>query len=128
MFKQKAEPLALAHPGSSKRERRIAFAVMASLGIFVLMMILNPAFAATDYTSTIIEIVDQIVDIVCLIFQVIGVILGIYAVGQLVLAFKNEDANSKAEASRQLVVAVILIAVPGIITGLNLVNYIGDFM
>lgn len=122
----KTEKPALALPESGKKEKWIAIAALACLGVIVFMMILNPAFAASDYTATITDIVQQIVNIVGTIFQVIGVILAIYAVGQLVLAFKNEDANSKSSASQLLVVAIILIAIPAIVDGLDLVSRIGS--
>ena len=60
------------------------------------------------------------VSIIGLIFRCVGVILAVYSVGQLILAFKNEDADSKSRASTMLVVAIVLIALPSIINGLNL--------
>lgn len=106
------------------RRRRIAFAcTLAAITFVTLCLIVNPAFAS--YTSTIREIMEKMVDIVGTIFQAVGVILSIYAVGQLVLAFKNEDANAKSSASTLLVVGIVLIAIPGIIDALNLVDMIG---
>ena len=62
------------------------------------------------------------IDIVGLVFSAVGVILAVYSVGQLVLAFKNEDADSKSRASTMLVVAIVLVAFPSIVKGLNLVD------
>lgn len=42
------------------------------------------------------------------IFQYIGALLLVWAIAQLVLAFKNEDADSKSRAMMMLLVAVIL--------------------
>lgn len=42
------------------------------------------------------------------IFQYVGVLLLIWAIAQLVLAFKNEDADSKSRAMMMLLVAVLL--------------------
>lgn len=106
------------------RRRRIAFAcALAAITFVTLCLIVNPAFAS--YTNTIRDIMEDMVDIVGTIFQAVGVILSIYAVGQLVLAFKNEDANAKSSASTLLVVGIVLIAIPGIIDALNLVDMIG---
>lgn len=91
----------------------------------VALAVINPAFAATNYVTRIRTIMNNMVTIVGVIFQAVGAILSIYAVGQLILAFKNEDANSKSSASTLLVVGIVLIAVPGIITTLGLVNLIG---
>lgn len=108
-----------------KRERIIAAGTLCGVCLLAILMVLNPTFAATDYVDTIQDIMGNMVDIVGTIFQAVGVILSIYAVGQLILAFKNEDANSKSSASTLLVVGIVLIAVPGIIKALDLVDMIG---
>ncbi len=85
---------------------------------------LDPAFADTksssNYKSTVSGVFEKIVDIVGYVFQVVGAVLTVYSVGQLVMAFKNEDADSKTRASTQLVIGVILIAMPAIISSLDL--------
>ena len=99
--------------------------VMAVTAAMVLLSV-NPAFAtSSNYVSTIRNIMNNMVSIVGVIFQAVGVILSIYAVGQLILAFKNDDPNGKSAASTLLVVGIVLIAVPQIIRALNLVNMIG---
>ena len=99
--------------------------VMAVTAAMVLLSV-NPAFAtSSNYVSTIRNIMNNMVSIVGVIFQAVGVILSIYAVGQLILAFKNDDPNGKSVASTLLVVGIVLIAVPQIIRALNLVNMIG---
>ena len=44
------------------------------------------------------------------IFMWIGIILLAWAIGMLVLAFKNEDADSKSRAIMLIVVSVVLIS------------------
>ena len=83
----------------------------------------NFAFA-TSYKNTISSLVEQLIGIIGTIFIAIGVILTAYSVGQLILAFKNEDADSKSRATTMLVVAVVLIAAPSIIKSLDLVSKI----
>lgn len=109
----------------NKKERYFAFAMFFVITVMVMLAVINPAFAATNYVTRIRTIMNNMVTIVGVIFQAVGAILSIYAVGQLILAFKNEDANSKSSASTLLVVGIVLIAVPGIITTLGLVNLIG---
>lgn len=109
----------------SKKERLITLAALFTIVTLTMLLIVNPAFAANNYVSTIRTIMNNMVTIVGVIFQAVGAILSIYAVGQLILAFKNEDANSKSSASTLLVVGIVLIAVPGIINTLGLVNMIG---
>lgn len=109
----------------SKKERIITLAALFAIVTLTMLLVVSPAFAANNYVSTIRTIMNNMVTIVGVIFQAVGAILSIYAVGQLILAFKNEDANSKSSASTLLVVGIVLIAVPGIINTLGLVNMIG---
>lgn len=66
------------------------------------------AVNATDIFST-------LVGYICQIFMYIGIILLVWAVGQLVLAFKNEDADSKTRAVMVMVCSIILMSVGQII-------------
>lgn len=103
--------------------QRLLFAALM-LAVVTFMLIVRPAFAV-EGEQTVKDILTEMISIVGLVFSAVGVILAVYSVGQLVLAFKNEDADSKSRASTMLVVAVILIAFPAIVEGLNLVDKIG---
>lgn len=70
------------------------------------------------------ELISKIVDLVSKIFMYIGVLLAAWSVGMLVLAFKNEDADSKSRAMMMLVVSAALIGIKPLIDGLGLMNYI----
>lgn len=93
-------------------------------GVFMLlnvtMLTINPAFADASISS----IVSQMIEIIAQIFVAVGVILAVYSVGQLIMAFKNEDADSKSRASTMLVVAIVLVAFPTLIEKLDLISYI----
>ena len=52
--------------------------------------------------------VSVLIAYVLKIFQYIGILLLIWAIAQLVLAFKNEDADSKSRAMMMLMVSVLL--------------------
>lgn len=98
------------------------FAFVTSLGAEML-----PVFADVNLssaTSDLQSIVKDVIKIVGLVFRVIGVILSVYSIGQLVLAFKNEDADSKSRASTQLVIGIVLISLPTILDSLNLADKI----
>lgn len=104
----------------SKKEKMISFATVAALSVLAMFATMNMPMAA----DTIKGVLNSMIDIVGLVFQAVGVILSVYSVGQLVLAFKNEDADSKSRASTMLVVGVCLIAIPALIEGLGLVDMI----
>lgn len=60
------------------------------------------------------QMFGTLIGYVCKIFFYIGTILLVWAVGQLVLAFKNEDADSKSRAVMVLVCAVLLMSIGSI--------------
>ena len=54
-------------------------------------------------------LMSSILGIILTIFKYIGILLLAWSVGMLVLAFKNEDADSKSRAMMMMVVSIILI-------------------
>ncbi len=77
----------------------MSFAPVGALGV---------AHAADDAPGKIVETILN--KVVLPIFMWIGVILLAWGIGMLVLAFKNEDADSKSRAIMLIVVSVVLIA------------------
>lgn len=125
------EKLALAKPRFELKKDKVAREqmrgfIIAMVIITMMMMacILNVSFADSDYASTIRDLIEKMVSIIGTIFQAVGAVLTVYSVGQLILAFKNEDADSKSRASTMMVVGVVLIALPGVIETLGLVDMI----
>lgn len=95
------------------------------LCMMAFMITVTPAFATTpEVPDDLAEVVGKFVFYIGLIFQVVGVLLGVYAAGQMIMAFKDDNPDAKTRASTLLVVAFILIVMPSIIEGLGLVNYI----
>lgn len=67
------------------------------------------ALAAGNNTVDMNGLIGQLLGIICDIFLAIGILLAAWSIGMLVLAFKNEDADSKSRAMMMLVVSVALI-------------------
>lgn len=65
------------------------------------------------------DLVTSLLGYVFAIFRYIGWLLLAWGVGQLVLAFKNEDADSKSRAMMLLIVAIILTSIGTIFNGLG---------
>lgn len=55
---------------------------------------------------------NQLIQASMSIFRLMGAILMVFAIGQFVLAFKDEDADSKARAMMILVTATLLMSLP----------------
>lgn len=75
--------------------------------------VLTPLYVFADVGDPVdpIAMVTKLVSLVCSIFGLIGAVLLVWALGQLILAFKNEDADSKSRAMQVLIVAVLLCAI-----------------
>jgi hypothetical protein len=78
----------------------------------------------TSSLAKIKSITASICDVIATIFQAVGVLMAVYGVGQMVLSFKNEDADSKSKASLLLVCSLALISIPTIIKALDLIGKI----
>lgn len=74
-------------------------------------------FCHADTTST---VMSKVVDKIYEIFKYVGLVLAIWGVGQLVLAFKNEDADSKSRAIMCIVSGVVLFGFESFTKGLGL--------
>ena len=69
-------------------------------------------------------LMGKLLDVVTMIFRYIGILLLAWSIGMLVLAFKNEDADSKSRAMMLLVVSIILIGIDGILNIVGVRNLI----
>ena len=74
----------------------------------------------SEVTETADNLVKKFVDIIFYIFRTVGILLLAWAIAQLVIAFKNEDADSKQRATILLVISILLIVLKSIFDGLNL--------
>lgn len=72
------------------------------------------------YAGTASNIVKSLLSYVFGIFFWIGVVLLAWGVGQLVLAFKNEDADSKSRAIMLIIASIVLMSVGTIFSGLGI--------
>lgn len=88
--------------------------------ITTLMFTFLVAFAAPAVPDTLNDMLTKVIFYVGLIFQTVGIFLAVYAVGQMIMAFKDENPDAKTKAATLLVVAIILITLPQIIQGLDL--------
>lgn len=91
------------------------FMVMATL-----MLTFFVVFAAPNVPDTLNEMLTNVIFYVGLIFQTVGIFLAVYAIGQMIMAFKDENPDAKTKAATLLVVAIILVTLPQIIQGLDL--------
>ena len=67
------------------------------------------------------SVVSDLVEIVFDIFFYIGVLLLAWSIGMLVLAFKNEDADSKSRAMMLLVVSCVLMGIRTLFNALGII-------
>lgn len=85
-----------------KRDILIASATSAS-------MILVPTAFASHTAPIILKLIAKLLTV----FWYAGIILLVYAVISLILALKNEDAESKVNAVTQISIAIVLLTLSG---------------
>lgn len=90
------------------------FLALTPLSTYALATVANPG-----------EMINKLISVVCDIFRMIGAILLVWAIGQLVLAFKNEDADSKSRAMLVLVCSILLLSLKTLYTAVTGVD-VGD--
>lgn len=84
------------------------YAVAAAVTTALPFMPMASASGSTAAAKTIIQgFLGYVVDM----FICVGVLLGVWAIAQLALSFKNEDADSKSRAMMMLIVAAMLIGI-----------------
>ena len=100
-----------------KSVKKHALAIAASIATVV------PASAVMTVAASVDEegLIKNVLGIIFKLFRYIGILLLAWSIGMLVLAFKNEDADSKSRSIMMMVVSVVLITVETIFTGLNLI-------
>ena len=89
--------------------------IWAILGPSTVMSMLAIHVAAADEADAE-NAVKGIIDVMLDIFKYIGIILLVWGIGQLVLAFRNEDADSKTRAVMLLVAAAALLTLPWLLS------------
>lgn len=96
-----------------RKEEKIIAATGATVGAATVAMQANATQKAGD-------IVGNLLGYVFGIFFYIGIMLLAWGIGQLVLAFKNEDGDSKSRAIMLILASIVLMGISQIFTGLNL--------
>lgn len=92
--------------------------------IFALAVIAGTVAPAKAADDALVSVTKELLKYIGRIFKAVGVFICAYSVGQLILAMKNEDADSKSRAATQLAVGAALFIVPTLINNLNLTQYI----
>ena len=87
------------------------------------MTSISMALATTDDDPAATTI-ESMIDIICTVFRYVGVVLAAYSIGALVMAFKNEDADSKSRATTLLVVACVLIGIVKLVDKTGIKTYL----
>lgn len=91
-------------------------ATIATGAMTAMPFMVNAFATAAAGTASAKNIVQVFMGYVIDMFICVGALLGVWAVAQLALAFKNEDADSKSKAMMMLIVAAILIGIAPLAT------------
>lgn len=97
-------------------------AKILSFAMLILVTTCVPCFASEVSIPT--DIVENMIDVILLVFRIIGVLMAVYSIGALVLAFKNEDPDSKTKNASMMVVSLILIFLKTLVDATGIASYI----
>lgn len=117
---------------SRKVEKIITIGMIVFTLLLFLMIIVDPAAAGNEVKvdanvkQSLGGIADKFVALIGLLFQVSGLILGVFSAGQLIMAKRNDDSETINRAGSFLLVSLALIAFPAILSWLNLGSYINN--
>lgn len=95
----------LMNPEKKQRAAVTAATALGTIGVFA------PFAFASGSTKQMDDVFKQVLEIVFKIFQYIGALLGIWGVAMLILAFKNEDPDSKQRGIMMMVAAIGLLSI-----------------
>ena len=82
------------------------------------------AFATSNADDAATTVLDNMITLIEKVFKYVGIILAVYSIGQLVMAFKNEDADSKSKETTMLVVACVLIGIQKFVSDSGITDYL----
>ncbi len=72
----------------------------------------------TAYAVSAEDAIKKVVKLVFTIFKYIGIVLALWGGGSLIMAFKNEDADSKTRAIMSLIVGIALVTLQSLFGGI----------
>ena len=104
-----------------KKVKENAICVIASATILAPMSSVMIVYA-TETEPIKIDLIEKVLDIIFTMFRYIGILLLAWSIGMLVLAFKNEDAESKSRAIMMMVVSVVLVSIETLFNKLGVLN------
>lgn len=123
MIMASVSPAAVSVKKEMKEKERYAKMAMGCTAIlFGGLAVINPAVAQSQTQTSLWNTIKPFINLVANIFQVIGFVMIVFASGQLIVAFKSDDPDSKVRASYTLLAGVGLVILPTILTGLGILN------
>lgn len=110
-----------------KAKKRIGKAAGAAVGALGIASV----FPADVFADTTVDGADDtvkgIIKVILRIFRYIGIILAVWGVGQLVTAFRNDDADSKTRAVMLIMASIALISLQALLSLIPTVStYVAD--
>jgi hypothetical protein len=104
-----------------EKEKYMKMAMSCAVILFCGLTVINPSFASStkeDLWGTI----KPFLNLITMIFQVIGFVMIVFSSGQLIVAFKSDDPDSKVRASYTLLAGVGLLILPTVLKTLGVLN------
>lgn len=129
----RVEPIILGTPkkkdkgvllSNSMKKKILKTVPYLAMGVMMFLNTYCPAYAAGsgNAVKSIKDILSQFINIICMVFSGVGIVMAAYCVGKGIMAFRNDDIDGQQRAAQGLIVSIVLIAIGPIINGLDLVD------
>jgi hypothetical protein len=103
----------------TRKERNIIIAATVAMAIAAVLLALNVPFAAASWSSGMSSILKSVIDTLGKIGLAVGAVVLLWGVLQLIMAFLQQNPDSKTSASTTIAVALILINAKSILESLH---------
>lgn len=122
MIMASVSPAAASARKIKEKGKYMKMAMSCAVILFGGIAVVNPAFADGETQTQLWSTITPFINLIANIFQVIGLVMIVFASGQLIVAFKSDDPDSKVRASYTLLAGVGLVLLPIILKGLGILN------
>ena len=86
-----------------------------------------PVFAANDAEGIIKDLLGDLINILCMAFSAVGILMVAFSIPKAIMSFRNEDTDGQTRAAMATILGVFLTASGLIVNGFGLIDLLYTF-
>lgn len=86
-----------------------------------------PVFAAGDAEKIIKDLLGDLINILCMAFSAVGILMVAFSIPKAIMSFRNEDTDGQTRAAMAIILGVFLTASGLIVNGFGLIDLLYTF-